>query len=107
MKTGADVYAHTGEVGYWMSQAYWGKGYMTEALGGFVRWVFENWNKNGQRVTRICGNVFSSNVGSMRCFEKCGFAHEGVMKGHAEKHGVVMDVHIFGLTKLDWETRMK
>lgn len=103
---GADVYAHTGEVGYWMGQAYWGKGYMTEVLGSFTRWVFENWNKDGKRIRRICGHVFSSNVGSIRCFEKCGFAHEGLMKGHAEKHGEVMDVHIFGLTKLDWEKKM-
>ncbi|KAJ6284951.1 acyl-CoA N-acyltransferase [Bipolaris maydis] len=101
-----DVNAHTGEVGYWIAQAHWGKGYMPEALQGFTKWVFENWDRNGQRLTRIWGYVFSGNFGSMRCFEKSGYAPEGVMKGHCQKNGKVMDVHLFGLTKPDWEKRM-
>ena len=106
LKPGADIYAHTGEVGYWIGQAYWGKGFMTEVLEGYTRWLFESWNKNGQPMKRLTGKVFSGNIGSMRCFEKCGYAHEGVMKGHAEKYGEVIDVHMFGLTKPDWEKRM-
>ncbi|ENI03577.1 hypothetical protein COCC4DRAFT_32852, partial [Bipolaris maydis ATCC 48331] len=35
IKPGSDVNAHTGEVGYWIAQAHWGKGYMPEALQGF------------------------------------------------------------------------
>jgi ribosomal-protein-alanine N-acetyltransferase len=106
LKAGSDVNAHTGEVGYWIGQAYWGKGYMTEVLEGFTRWVFESWNRNGQPLRRIWGCAYSTNPASMRCFEKCGYAREGVMKGHCEKHGEVMDMHLFGLTKLDWEKRM-
>ncbi|KAJ6201622.1 acyl-CoA N-acyltransferase [Bipolaris maydis] len=106
IKPGSDVNAHTGEVGYWIAQAHWGKGYMPEALQGFTKWVFENWDRNGQRLTRIWGYVFSGNFGSMRCFEKSGYAPEGVMKGHCQKNGKVMDVHLFGLTKPDWEKRM-
>jgi hypothetical protein len=28
-----------------------------------------------------------------------------VLKGHGEKHGQVYDMHIFGLTKADWEAK--
>lgn len=106
IKAGSDVNAHTGEVGYWIAPAHWGKGYMTEVLQGFTRWVFENWDRNGQRLTRIWGGVFSGNFRSMRCLEKSGYAPEGVMKGHCQKNGKVLDMHLFGLTKPDWEKRM-
>ena len=106
LKLGADVSSHTAEIGFWIGEKYWGKGYTTEVLEGYTRWLFESWEgKDGQRLRRLWGAVFSGNNASMRCFEKCGYAKEGVMKGHAEKHGEIMDEHIFGLTKADWEAR--
>ncbi|KAJ4365645.1 hypothetical protein N0V83_008265 [Neocucurbitaria cava] len=106
LKPGADVNSHSGEVGFWTGEAYWGKGYTTEALEAFTRWSFEKWEKDGQRLRRLWGGIFSGNVASMRCFEKCGYSKEGVMVGHCEKAGEVMDLHIFGLTKRSWEPRM-
>ncbi|KAF2033272.1 acyl-CoA N-acyltransferase [Setomelanomma holmii] len=106
LKPGANVYSHTAEVGFWVGEKYWGEGYTTEALEGFVKWSFESWrNKDSQKLERIFGFVYSANVASMRCFEKCGFAKEGVMKAHAKKHGEFIDIHIFGLPKVDWEGR--
>jgi len=103
---GVDVSSHTAEVGFWVGEKYWGKGYATEVLEAFTQWSFESWEgKDGQRLRRLWGKVFSGNNGSMRCFEKCGYAKEGVLKGHAEKRGEVLDMHLFGLTKADWEAR--
>jgi RimJ/RimL family protein N-acetyltransferase len=105
-KPGADVESHTAEVGFWIGEKYWGKGYTTEALEAFTRWTFEEWEgKDSQRLERLWGGVCGGNVASMRCFEKCGYAHEGVMKGHVKKHGETMDMHVFGLTKEDWRAR--
>ncbi|KAF1936005.1 GCN5-related N-acetyltransferas-like protein [Clathrospora elynae] len=106
LKPGADVSAHTAEVGFWVGQAYWGRGYTTEMLEAFTKWTFESWENDGQRIRRVLGCVFSGNVASMRCFDKCGYAREGVMKDHVEKHGEMMDMHIFGMTKPVWEKRM-
>jgi ribosomal-protein-alanine N-acetyltransferase len=106
LKLGADVMSHTAEMGFWVGEKHWGKGYVTEALAGLTKYCFESWEgQNGQRLTRLWGFVFDGNVGSMRCFEKCGYAKEGVMKGHAEKRGVVYDTHLYGITKADWEAR--
>jgi ribosomal-protein-alanine N-acetyltransferase len=106
LKPGADVNSHTAEVGYWIGEKYWGKGYISEVLDAFTKWSFESFEgKDGQRLRRLWGGVLSGNVGSMRCFEKCGYAPEGVQKGHVEKYGKVMDMHLFGLTKVDWEAR--
>lgn len=106
LKPGADVHLHTAEVGFWVGEKYWGNGYTTEVLEGFTRWTFLHNEIGGKRTTRLWGGVFSGNGASMRCFEKCGYVREGVLKEHCEKHGEVMDLHVFGLTKSDWELRV-
>ncbi|OAL54922.1 acyl-CoA N-acyltransferase [Pyrenochaeta sp. DS3sAY3a] len=106
LKPGADVYAHTAEVGFWIGREYWGKGYTTEVLEAFTRWSFEKWTKDGQRLRRLWGGVVSGNSGSMRVFQKTGYSVEGVMKAHCEKNGEVMDYHLFGMPKGDWERRV-
>jgi RimJ/RimL family protein N-acetyltransferase len=106
LKLGIDIYAHTAEVGFWIGRSFWGRGYTTEALEAFTTWAFESYENNGQRLTRLYAGVFSGNVASMRCFEKNGYALEGVLKGHIEKNGEVRDEHVFGMTKSIWERRM-
>lgn len=82
---------------------------MTEALAGFTGWVFGERGDNGGgkevEMKRLFAQVFAPHKASMRILEKCGYLTEGVLKGHAEKFGEVMDVHIFGLTKGDWVER--
>ncbi|KAG9380395.1 GCN5 N-acetyltransferase [Pyrenophora tritici-repentis] len=106
LKPGVDVSVHTAELGFWIGRAHWGKGYTTEVLRAFTKWTFTNWEKNGQKVTRLWGRVMGGNMASMRCFEKCGYVHEGVWKDHCEKYVEVMDLHFFGLTRSDSEKTM-
>lgn len=105
LKPGADVKAHTAEIGFWVAESYWGRGYATEALERFSKWVFLDREVQGPQTTRLMGEVFSGNGASMRCFEKCGYVREGVLKGHCQKHGEVFDLHLFGMTKGDWQER--
>lgn len=107
LKPGADVQAHSVEIGFWIGEALWGQGLVTEMLGAMTEWCFEEAEIKGRRLTRVVGMVFEGNKGSMRCFEKCGYVKEGVMKGAVEKHGVVMDLYVYGLVKGDWEERVK
>jgi RimJ/RimL family protein N-acetyltransferase len=100
LKPGSDVQSHTAEVGYWIAEEYWGMGYMTEALRAFTDYVF---SEKGDVWRRLWAGVFSGNEASMGTLKKCGYAEEGVMKGHVEKHGEVRDLHMFGLTRKDWE----
>jgi len=118
MKPGSDVQSHTGEVGYWLAEEAQGQGLMREALEGFVEWCFTAREGDGSveaasgalaeqkkvlRPSRLFAGVFSGNAASMRCLESCGFLSEGVQRGHVEKHGEVMDLHLYGLTRGDWE----
>lgn len=105
-KLSTDIHAHTAEIGYWLAESHWNKGYMSEVVGGFTKWAFESFEgKDGQRMRKLYGGVYSWNPGSMRCFLKNGYAPEGVMKGQVEKNGQTLDLHWFGLTKKDWEAR--
>ncbi|KAF2443923.1 acyl-CoA N-acyltransferase [Karstenula rhodostoma CBS 690.94] len=110
LKPGTDVRAHTGEVGYWLSESHQGQGLMREALAGFVEWTFLHRDSDGakaeegrSRKTRLVAGVFAENVGSMRVLEACGFVKEGVQRGEVvTREGVVMDLHLFGLGVGEW-----
>lgn len=77
---------------------------MTEALEAFTGWVFGARGNNGlpgAEVRKLFAKVYAPHKASMRCLEKCGYVPEGVLKGHAEKFGEVLDLHYFGLTKVN------
>jgi len=88
---GSDVNRHTAEVGYWLGEAYWGKGIATAAVSAFLPWASEAFG-----LSRFIGHVFSSNPASMRVLEKAGFVREGVMRKHAIKDGRYLDELIYG-----------
>lgn len=104
LKPGSDVQSHTAEIGYWIGEDYWGQGLISEALEAMTEWAFTvREGPDGKRLARLWAGVFDANKGSMKCLEKCGYRAEGVMKGHIEKHGQVADMHIYGLTRADWD----
>jgi RimJ/RimL family protein N-acetyltransferase len=107
LKMGTDVESHTAEVGYWVGEEFWGRGYMTEVLEALTEWCFLERKADGGQLKKLWSSVYSTNVGSMRCFEKCGYAKEGVQRDQAAKYGRTMDLHLFGMTKGDWEERWK
>ncbi|UNI15851.1 hypothetical protein JDV02_002344 [Purpureocillium takamizusanense] len=94
---GDDVEYRTWELGYWLTPAGWGRGYMTEAVRGFTRWAFATW----PALHRIEATPFSSNPQSCRLLGKCGFVEEGRRRGAAEKKGAVVDIVVFGLLRSD------
>ncbi|RST85235.1 N-acetyltransferase [Aquibium carbonis] len=69
---GLDPRAHGLELGYWIGQPYWGRGYATEAAHAAVDLAF--------RVTRIDVLHVScrvTNAASRRVIHKCGFQYAG------------------------------
>lgn len=56
-------------VGYLLGEAFWGRGYGTELLQGFVRWCAAS----GGRY-QLIGGVETDNQASIRVLEKAGFA---------------------------------
>lgn len=93
-----DVYRFNAELGYWLSEKYWGKGIITDAVGLMVNYAFTrtNW-------IRVYAGVFSKNLASMKVLEKNGFQKKAVFTKSVKKQGVFMDEHIYSILKEDWE----
>ncbi|MES1200821.1 MAG: GNAT family N-acetyltransferase [Pseudomonadota bacterium] len=57
------------EVGYWIGRPYWGEGFATEALRGFLA--------EATRLGELEAGHFEDNPASGRVLEKAGFAYTG------------------------------
>jgi 8-oxo-dGTP diphosphatase len=64
--------ADTAELGYWLGQAYWGRGYAGEAVPTVVRFGFER-----LRLRAIWATCLGDNAGSLRVLEKAGLVRRG------------------------------
>jgi RimJ/RimL family protein N-acetyltransferase len=89
-----DIFRRSVEIGYWLGEAYWGRGIVTAAVRAMTEYIFANFD-----VCRIYAGVFEWNPGSMRVLEKAGFTCEGRMRKAATKHGQTMDEFIYALVK--------
>lgn len=88
--------ARYAEVGYDISQPYWGHGYATEVVTSIIAF-----GMNRMHLNRIEADVIAGNDGSMRVLEKLGFQHEGVLRERVYKDGKYHDVHLFALLSKD------
>lgn len=87
---GDDVYRQTAELGYWLGEAYWGRGIMTEAVRAFTEWAFDTFD-----LSRIAARVFDGNPGSVRVLEKCGYRFEGRFARAVVKEGRTLDELVY------------
>ena len=69
-------------LGYWLGQPYWGRGYMTEAARGFAAHVFA-----ADVGDTIYSGAFADNEASLRIQEKLGFARDGEAMLYAKPRG--------------------
>jgi len=92
-----DVERVDAEVGYWLGEAYWGRGVMSEALQAFVPWALERFN-----LARMHAHVFAFNGASARVLEKAGFALEGRLRHSAFKDGTLIDQLLYARVRQDW-----
>ena len=89
-----NIHYRTAELGYYIGEPYWGRGYMTGAVRQVCRLVFEC-----SDIVRIFAEPFAHNAASCRVLEKAGFVCEGTMKSNAEKNGQIVDMKLYALVK--------
>jgi len=89
-----DVYRKSPLLGYWVGEAFWGRGIMTEAVKLIVDYGFKNLD-----IVRIQAGVLSNNPASMRVLEKAGFIKEGILRNGIVKNELILDEHIYGILK--------
>ncbi|MGQ0720754.1 MAG: GNAT family N-acetyltransferase [Candidatus Eiseniibacteriota bacterium] len=81
-----DVERVSAEIGYWLGEAFWGRGIMTEAVAAVTDYAIRTHD-----LTRVFAVPFEWNAASFRVLEKVGYVCEGRMKRSAVKDGRVID----------------
>ena len=89
-----DIFRRTAEVGFWLSQEYWGRGIMTEALVAVTEFAFSRFD-----LCRVFGGVFETNRGSMRVFEKAGYTLESRQKKAVTKENRTFDQFLYVMVR--------
>ena len=87
---GHDIARLSAEMGYWLSEDFWGQGIATRVITAMSNWALENYN-----LTRVFAMAFAHNTGSIRVLEKSGFEREGLLRRSAIKNGTVLDQILF------------
>lgn len=91
-----NIHRQTAELGYYISEEYWGKGIMTEAVKQICEYVFSN-----SDIIRIYAEPFAYNMASCRVLEKAGFQYEGTLRNNAVKNGKVIDMKMYSILKTE------
>jgi ribosomal-protein-alanine N-acetyltransferase len=81
---------HKVELGYWLGQPYWGRGFMTSVVATACEFATAKW-----KVKRIAAYVFDGNDRSGRVLEKNGFHYEGLLRKLDRKGAVFIDTRVF------------
>src|SRR5271157_2741228 len=89
-----DLNRLTAEFGYWISEAYWGRGFATEAALCASAYAFAQFD-----FERLQASVLEWNEPSRRVLEKAGFTLEGRLRKNCVKEGRVADSWIYGLLR--------
>ncbi|WP_438483463.1 GNAT family N-acetyltransferase [Oleiharenicola lentus] len=83
-----------GELGYWIAEPHWNRGYASEAAAACVRYGFETLG-----LRRIAAHHYPINPASGRVMEKIGMKPEGRLRAHVKKAGSFHDVLLYGILR--------
>lgn len=88
----ADIACKNAELGYLLSEEYWGKGIMPKAIIQMVEYGFKTFD-----INRIFARPFGANVASQRVLEKAGFILEARFEKTFFKNGEYLDELIYAI----------
>lgn len=86
----ANIHFRTAELGYYLGEPYWGKGFATEAVRQICDYIYRNTD-----IIRIFAEPFAYNTASCRVLEKAGFQLEGLLRSNAVKNGRILDMKMY------------
>ncbi len=97
-----NIHFRTAEMGYYIGEAYWGKGIGTSAVEQACKYIFQHTD-----IIRIFAEPFAYNIASCRVLEKAGFQFEGVLRSNAIKNGQILDMKMYSRIKETGEHNLK
>jgi [ribosomal protein S5]-alanine N-acetyltransferase len=99
--TKTDIYRKNVEIGYFLDEAYWGKGIVTKAVKAATAYSFSKFE-----IVRVYAETFADNPASRKVLEKAGFKCEAVLKNYIVKNGVIKDCCIYSVLKDDFHYKL-
>lgn len=88
------------ELGYWVGEPYWNRGYVTEAARAVVTFGFKHF-----RLRRVTCHHMASNPASGAIMRKLGMQPEGILREHFVRGEQIEDLHCYGLLRHEWEAQ--
>lgn len=89
-----DIMCKNAELGYWLSETYWGNNIVPRVIPQIVDYAFKTFD-----ITRIYARPFGNNPASQRVLIKCGFKLEARLEKTIYKNGEFLDELIFSVRK--------
>ncbi len=90
------------ELGYWLSQAQWGKGYMSEAVSAIVEHAF-----TVSALDKLIACFHNDNPVSGRILKNVGFEEVGHCSSFSKAQGKEVAVTNLALTRATWFVQQK
>jgi ribosomal-protein-alanine N-acetyltransferase len=95
---GTDVERFSAEVGYWLGEAYWGRGIVSEAVVLVTGYAFTTLN-----LLRLFALPFADNIASARVLEKAGYVREAILRASCVKYGAPRDQLLYARVNATWK----
>jgi RimJ/RimL family protein N-acetyltransferase len=90
----ADIMERNAELGYWLSENFWGKGIVSACVKEMLEYGF-----NQFPINRIYARPFGSNLASQKVLEKSGFKLEARLEKVIFKNGIYEDELIYAVRR--------
>ena len=84
-----DVERVSAEIGYWLGEPHWNKGYATEAAQALIDMAFRT-----RDIAQLDARCRVMNVASRRVIQKCGFQYQG--------GGMIGSLALGGMVPVEW-----
>jgi RimJ/RimL family protein N-acetyltransferase len=89
------------EIGYWIGEEYWGKGYTFFAVQLALKIAFENTN-----INKIIARTIEGNIASEKILAKSGFQQEGLLRKNVFKRAAFLDEKYWGLLRSEYSSSL-
>ena len=88
---------HRAEIGFDLTPAFWGNGYMSEAIKAGNTFIFDEMD-----INRIEAIVHILNTKAHKTLERIGFKKEGILREYVQYKGEFWDMVYYSLLKKEW-----
>lgn len=89
-----DIQRKNAELGYWLSESFWGQGIMSEAVKQMIDYGFKTFD-----INRIFARPYEHNIASQKILEKTGFVLEARLSKTLIKNNEYLDELIYAIRK--------